>query len=92
MGEESQASLRERGMSFIRDITAQYPGKKVLVISHGIFLGQTLKALLRDETTGDNLHNTSVTTVAHDGDRWEYVLYACTRHLRALDSEEHPPQ
>lgn len=88
LGEESHASLRERGMSFIRDITAQYPGQKVLAISHGVFLGQTLKALLQDETTGDNLSNTSVTTIAHNGQQWEYVLYACTRHLLSLDSED----
>ncbi|MDF2661412.1 MAG: hypothetical protein K0Q94_4203 [Paenibacillus sp.] len=85
LGEESCESMRERGLSFIDDIAARYPGKKVLVVSHGYFLGQTFKALMQDESTGDNLQNTSVTTIAFNGDRWEYVLYDCVRHLQPVE-------
>jgi probable phosphoglycerate mutase len=83
LGEESRESVRERGMSFVTDIAAQYPGKKVLAVSHGFLIGQLLKGLMRDEMTGERLRNTSVTAVAHNGSGWEYRLYDCIRHLDA---------
>jgi len=82
MGQETDESMRARGIHFVRDIASRYRDKRVLVITHGYFLGQTLKALMQDETTGNNLHNTSVTTIAHRGGRWEYLLYDCVKHLQ----------
>ena len=83
LGQESIESIRARGLDFINDTAVRYAGRKVLVVTHGFFLGQTLKALMQDESTGNHLKNTSVTTIAHKGDRWEYVLYDCVRHLDA---------
>jgi probable phosphoglycerate mutase len=80
-GVEKLESLRERGLAFVEDIAQRYAGRKVLVVTHGFFLGQTLKALMGDESTGDSLQNTSVTTIAHKGERWHYLLYDCVRHL-----------
>jgi len=81
MGQETHESMRARGMNFIEDITSRYPGKQVLVVTHGYFLGQTLKELMQDESTGNDLRNTSLTIVErHDG-RWQYVLYDCIKHL-----------
>ncbi|MFB9751796.1 hypothetical protein ACFFNY_09450 [Paenibacillus hodogayensis] len=37
---------------------------------------------MQDESTGDRLQNTSVTTVARLGEHWEYALYDCVRHLQ----------
>lgn len=81
MDQESHESMRMRGIDFVRDIAARYAGKNVLVVTHGYFLGQTLKELMKDEFTGNGLHNTSVTTIAHNGEKWEYLLYDCIRHL-----------
>lgn len=81
MGQESHESMRTRGTNFIQDIASQYSGKKVLVVTHGYFLGQTLKELMKDESTGNDLRNTSVTTIAHNGEKWEYSLYDCVKHL-----------
>lgn len=81
MAQETHASMRERGIGFIQDIASRYAGKNVLVVTHGYFLGQTLKELMKDESTGNELRNTSVTTIAFDGGKWEYSLYDCTRHL-----------
>lgn len=88
LGEESHESVRERGMSFVKAVTAQYPGKKVLAVSHGFLIGQIVKALMQDETTGDRLRNTSVTTVARNGSKWECLLYDCIRHLDISLMEE----
>lgn len=82
LGEESESQVRERGMHFVRDTFARYPGNKILVVSHGILIGQTLKGLMEDETTGVNLKNTSITTITQNGHRWAYLLYDCTKHLQ----------
>jgi probable phosphoglycerate mutase len=81
MDQETHESMRVRGISFIQDIASRYAGKNVLVVTHGYFLGQTLKELMKDESTGNELRNTSVTTIAHNGEKWVYLLYDCARHL-----------
>ncbi|GAA3412429.1 histidine phosphatase family protein [Paenibacillus hodogayensis] len=81
MAQETHESMRMRGIGFIQDIASRYAGKKVLVVTHGYFLGQTLKELMRDELTGSELRNTSVTTIAQDGEKWVYLLYDCISHL-----------
>lgn len=81
MKQETDASMRARGREFVEDIAQRYPGEKVLVVTHGYFLGQTLKELMQDESTGNQMRNTSVTTIRHNGDKWEYLLYDCDQHL-----------
>ncbi|TMV46302.1 histidine phosphatase family protein [Paenibacillus mesophilus] len=81
MGQESHESMRKRGIDFIQDIASRFPSKNVLVVTHGYFLGQTLKELMEDELTGNEMRNTSVTTIAHNDEKWEYSLYDCVRHL-----------
>jgi probable phosphoglycerate mutase len=81
MEQETHESMRTRGISLIQDIASRYAGKNVLIVTHGYFLGQTLKELMQDESTGRDMRNTSVTTIARNGEKWEYLLYDCTRHL-----------
>jgi probable phosphoglycerate mutase len=81
MGQETGESMRARGKSFVQDISLRFAGKKVLVVTHGHFLGLTLKELMQDESTGNELRNTSVTTIAHKYGKWEYLLYDCVKHL-----------
>lgn len=88
LGEESHISVRERGMSFVHDVAAQYPGKKALAVSHGFLIGQIVKALMQDETMGNRLRNTSVTTVALNGNKWGCLLYDCIKHLDTSLTEE----
>ncbi|WJH33585.1 histidine phosphatase family protein [Paenibacillus sp. CC-CFT747] len=81
MKQETHESMRARGLRFMEDIAARFPGQKILVVTHGYFLGQTLKELMGDETTGEKMRNTSVTTVYLDSSKWCYSLYDCIRHL-----------
>jgi probable phosphoglycerate mutase len=73
--------MRARGVGFVEEISSRFAGKRILVVTHGYFLGQTLKALFRDESTGNDLRNTSLTTIEHRDGRWNYLLYDCVRHL-----------
>lgn len=80
--QESYQSLRERGRDFVEDIHRQYPGKTILVVTHGRLLIETLHELIPSETIeGDLLGNTSVTIIKRDDEGWKYVLYNCTNHL-----------
>nr|WP_276510137.1 histidine phosphatase family protein [Paenibacillus qinlingensis] len=81
MNQETHESIHARGIDFVRDIASWYAGQKVLVVTHGYFLGQTFKELMKDESTGYELRNTSVTTIINNGEKSEYVLYDCIRHL-----------
>lgn len=81
MGQETHASMRARGRAFVEEMLERFPGKKILVVTHGYFLGQTLKEIMQDESTGNKLRNTSVTTIAYNGSGWEYLLYDCIEHL-----------
>ncbi|WP_282942566.1 histidine phosphatase family protein [Paenibacillus sp. RC67] len=85
MGQETHESMRSRGMRFIEDIASQFEDKKILVVTHGYFLGQTLKELMKDESTGNDMSNTSVTTIENNGEQWEYLLYDCVKHLENND-------
>jgi probable phosphoglycerate mutase len=81
LGEESLESVRKRGVDFVMEAVAKYPGKKMLLVSHGLLIRETLKGLMQDESTGTPLANTSVTTVVYKDGQWRYELYGCTRHL-----------
>jgi probable phosphoglycerate mutase len=81
LGQETVQSIRARGVDFVEDVAKRFAGKNILVVTHGYFLGQTLKELMRDESTGDDLLNTSVTTIVRNGKKWEYLLYNCVKHL-----------
>ena len=81
MEQETDEMMRARGKSFVEDILSRFPDKKILVVTHGYFLGQTLKELMCDESTGVKLRNTSVTTMGLNGDVWKYSLYDCVQHL-----------
>jgi probable phosphoglycerate mutase len=85
VGAETNEEVRARGLDFVASMVEQYPGKHLLVISHGLLIGQILKGLMQDESTGKALQNTSVTTVTLKDGKWEYLLFNCTKHLEAIE-------
>lgn len=80
LGEESLLAVRERGVGFVSEIAKQHPERRILIVSHGIWIGQTLKGLMQDETIGDGMSNGSVTIIVKNGERWELECYNCTMH------------
>lgn len=85
LGVESYEALRARGLDFVEDMVKRYPGKKLLVVTHGLLLGQILKGLLEDEETGNKLVNCSVTTLNKTEDGWIYDIYNCTKHFEGVN-------
>lgn len=86
-GVESDAQGTERGGSFVREVAALHPGQRILAISHGMIIRNTLNGLLPDFHAEPALNNTSVTIVRWTGSRWACELYNCTKHLPGQESE-----
>ncbi|ASZ13802.1 histidine phosphatase family protein [Chitinophaga pendula] len=81
LGGESKEEVVARGLSFLQDITAHYPGEKILIVSHGAFIRYLLPALLPDIAITEPLKNTSLTRLVRLESSWNCELYNCTLHL-----------
>ncbi|MDF2726201.1 MAG: histidine phosphatase family protein [Paenibacillus sp.] len=79
-GVESDTQLFQRGSSCIDEICEQYAGQKVLVVSHGAFIGVMLNGILPKMPEG-SLHNTSLSIVKRSGQGWTCTLFNSTSHI-----------
>lgn len=81
LGIETVESITSRGISLIEEIANTYPGKNILVVSHGSFIRHLLKKLNTNLTIEEPLKNTSLTKILKAPNGWEGELYNCVRHL-----------
>ena len=79
-GVESDEQMFARGYACLRELSEQYPGQNVLVVTHGAFIVVMLKNLLKQMPEGW-LQNASLSIIRQQGDGWECDLYNCTEHL-----------
>ncbi|GIP31057.1 histidine phosphatase family protein [Paenibacillus sp. J2TS4] len=79
-GEESIGEVRERSLSFLKEIIRKHPRDKVLIVSHGAWIRATIGGLVKDREITP-LHNTSICVLQHTEEHWNCLLYNCTRHL-----------
>ncbi|AZS14929.1 histidine phosphatase family protein [Paenibacillus lutimineralis] len=82
LGIEADPSISSRGTSFISDVVASYPGRNILVVSHGALITLTVKSLVPEQDTNQHLHNTSVTILENSGIGWRCELFNCALHLK----------
>ncbi|SDW15386.1 histidine phosphatase family protein [Paenibacillus sp. CF384] len=80
-GLESEDSIVSRGTSFIAEAAETYKGKNILVFSHGVLIGSTLKHFIPSIDTKVHIVNTSVTTITRSGSKWECELFNCSKHV-----------
>lgn len=80
LGEETVDSVRERGVRFITDMAERYPAQKLLVVSHGLLIRESLQKLMQQQEEAEGLDNGSVTTIKLTDHGWQYELYNCTKH------------
>ncbi|GGA39066.1 histidine phosphatase family protein [Psychrobacillus lasiicapitis] len=85
MGFEPEETIISRGMSFIEDIKEAHPGKRVLVVSHGGFIGRLLKILVPHGEFENDIGNTSVTVVELQDSKNLCHLFNCTKHLETRE-------
>ncbi len=80
LGQETDEQLQARALAFMEDISAQYPDRNVLVVSHGGFLAQLYIALYKDKYS-ERIGNLSLTILEKKEREWNPLLYNCTRHI-----------
>lgn len=80
LGVESDDAIAQRGLSFIEYINQRYANQKILIVSHGAYVGKTLKKLIPHVDTEEHLHNTSLTILHFKNNNWDCSLYNCVKH------------
>ncbi|MGO1058822.1 histidine phosphatase family protein [Planococcus sp. FY231025] len=88
LGMESKEAVAQRGVEFIENISADFAGKRVLVVSHGGWIGITLRKLLPERFRKTNLENTSLTLLQYSENNWDCPLYNCIKHLEKAEIAE----
>ncbi|MBB4826103.1 putative phosphoglycerate mutase [Sporosarcina luteola] len=86
MGFEPHDEVISRGLACIDEIQDKYPGKRVLLVSHGTFIKRILNELVPDEDFDQGVDNTSVTILTMGDEGTRCSLYNCTAHLKAVDA------
>jgi len=84
LDQEPHENVVARGMAFVEDIKKQHPGQKVLVVSHGSFIGKVIRALVPAKELNDKIGNTSVTLVKLQERENDCELYNCMTHLQKV--------
>ena len=76
-GQEDFELLRKRSMNALDKIATDFPGKKILVVSHGGIIYTILYSLLGDEfkNTKTLLKNGSITRLLLEDKRWSVEFY-----------------
>ena len=85
LGAEPYDEVIMRGLAFIEEMKEKYPGKRILVVSHGGFIMRLLGVLLPAGEYGEDLHNTSITVVELKENEYLCQLFNCTKHLLSMD-------
>lgn len=89
LGIEADSSISSRGTSFISEVIARYPGRNILVVSHGALIALTVKALVPEQDIDQHIHNTSVTVLECNGVGWRCGLFNCAQHLTGVAKRIH---
>ncbi|WP_377890057.1 histidine phosphatase family protein [Alkalihalobacillus sp. R86527] len=81
LGMEKRQDVAQRGGAFLEELTSAYKGKRVLVVSHGAWIGITLEYLFPEEYFYAFLENTSLSIIQKSDQGWRNVLFNCISHL-----------
>ena len=84
LGLEQHAEIISRGLDFIEEMKGLHPGKKVLIVSHGGFIGRLIKELVPYKDLQQDLENTSITIIELQEERNLCHLFNCTKHLQLI--------
>ncbi|MCW3794595.1 histidine phosphatase family protein [Paenibacillus sp. LS1] len=81
LGRELADAGTVRGSAVLEDIVQQHPAGRVIVVSHGAVLRNTLRGLVPELDIRVKLSNTSITRIAKNENAWQCELYNCSVHL-----------
>lgn len=80
LGQEKEPDMRVRALTFINELAQTHPHQHILVVSHGALLAQLYKALYEDRYN-ERIGNLSLTILENEEEKWNPLLYNCTKHL-----------
>jgi len=80
LGMETDEQVVERGISFIDDLRGTGEDH-ILIVSHGGFIANLVRALTPDREYTESLNNTSLTVLKLEEEWNDCVLFNCTKHL-----------
>lgn len=83
-GAESIRQLSERGQVVLQELARKHPGERLVIVSHGAFLGAVLRHFLGvplDGKHGFRLANGSVSVVIFEDDDWQVTTLGEVYHL-----------
>jgi probable phosphoglycerate mutase len=83
LGRELADAGTVRGSAALEDIVLQHPNGKVIVVSHGAILRNTLRGLVPELDVSAKLSNTSITRISWEAESWQCGLYNCSVHLNS---------
>lgn len=81
LGMEERSDVAIRGNAFLEELAKDHQGKRVLVVSHGAWIGITLEHLFPEEYTHALIDNTSLSIIERAGQGWHNPLFNCIKHL-----------
>ncbi|MFE6077645.1 histidine phosphatase family protein [Paenibacillus sp. NPDC057886] len=81
LGRELADAGTIRGSAALEDIVRQHPNGRVIVVSHGAILRNTLRGLVPELDVSAKLSNTSITRISWKTESWQCELYNCSVHL-----------
>ncbi|MBO0602985.1 histidine phosphatase family protein [Sporosarcina sp. E16_3] len=85
LGFEPKEEIISRGLDFIEEMKELFPDKRILVVSHGGFIGRLIKELVPYKDLTVDLANTSITIIKLQEDRNLCELFNCTKHLQSIE-------
>ncbi|SEB63947.1 histidine phosphatase family protein [Paenibacillus sp. GP183] len=81
LGGETNEQVLARWHDFLEQLATNASDERLLLISHGGFIVQILRALSMEQD--EFLQNTSLTILKRTDSSWELVLYNCLVHLES---------
>ncbi|GGG00420.1 phosphoglycerate mutase [Paenibacillus albidus] len=81
LGLEAPEAAQLRGSRTIGEIAMKHPGQRILIVSHGAILHNSLRGLVPGMDLSELLKNTSITRITQTDGVWSCGLYNCVEHL-----------
>lgn len=81
VGKESMESIEKRARSLVDELLIKHPNERVLLVTHGAFIANSLRFLVPHFDTTERIENASITIIEQIDGKWTCTLYNATEHL-----------
>ncbi|MCY9661979.1 histidine phosphatase family protein [Paenibacillus chondroitinus] len=87
-GIETNKAVQDRVKEFMNEVASCFEIQNILIVSHGITVGLTLKYLMPYHFVDTHLDNASLTCIQWINSEWACPVYNCTIHLKKRDTHD----